>query len=172
MRGRPWLNSSFAPNCHKTTGSEAGALTVAGQRRSFTVFPNILAIAVVSGAAASGCSSDVMESISITSTFIAGKGREVKSRISGCAEEKQTTTGAGSQNGMVTPGRLELPTRSLGNCCSIHLSYGATFRINNLTYTCDLIDHSWSPSGTTAPFHNRQWKLALNEADGCTVSKW
>ena len=33
---------------------------------------------------------------------------------------------------MVTPGRLELPTRSLGNCCSIHLSYGATFIINNL----------------------------------------
>ena len=29
--------------------------------------------------------------------------------------------------GVVTPGRLELPTRSLGNCCSIHLSYGATF---------------------------------------------
>ena len=27
---------------------------------------------------------------------------------------------------MVTPGRLELPTNSLGNCCSIHLSYGAT----------------------------------------------
>lgn len=26
---------------------------------------------------------------------------------------------------MVTPGRFELPTRSLGNCCSIHLSYGA-----------------------------------------------
>src|ERR1700689_2763025 len=26
---------------------------------------------------------------------------------------------------MVTPGRLELPTNSLGNCCSIHLSYGA-----------------------------------------------
>src|ERR1700748_1158671 len=25
----------------------------------------------------------------------------------------------------VTPGRLELPTNSLGNCCSIHLSYGA-----------------------------------------------
>ncbi len=31
--------------------------------------------------------------------------------------------------GMVTPGRLELPTRSLGNCCSIHLSYGATMQI-------------------------------------------
>jgi hypothetical protein len=28
---------------------------------------------------------------------------------------------------VVTPGRLELPTNSLGNCCSIHLSYGATF---------------------------------------------
>ena len=27
---------------------------------------------------------------------------------------------------MVTPGRFELPTFSLGNCCSIHLSYGAT----------------------------------------------
>jgi hypothetical protein len=27
---------------------------------------------------------------------------------------------------LVTPGRFELPTRSLGNCCSIHLSYGAT----------------------------------------------
>ena len=30
------------------------------------------------------------------------------------------------EEGVVTPGRLELPTRSLGNCCSIHLSYGAT----------------------------------------------
>jgi hypothetical protein len=32
---------------------------------------------------------------------------------------------------MVTPGRFELPTNSLGNCCSIHLSYGATL----LSYT-------------------------------------
>ena len=40
---------------------------------------------------------------------------------------------AGSTKGkMVTPGRLELPTRSLGNCCSIHLSYGATC-YNSLT---------------------------------------
>jgi hypothetical protein len=108
-------------------GSKAGALTVAGQWRNFTAFPNILAIAVVSGAAASGCSSDAMESISIASTFIAGKGREVKSRISRCEEGKQAAAGAESQNRMVTPGRLELPTRSLGNCCSIHLSYGATF---------------------------------------------
>jgi hypothetical protein len=30
---------------------------------------------------------------------------------------------------MVTPGRFERPTYSLGNCCSIHLSYGATSRI-------------------------------------------
>ena len=35
---------------------------------------------------------------------------------------------------MVTPGRLELPTRSLGNCCSIHLSYGATFYIIRSSY--------------------------------------
>ena len=33
---------------------------------------------------------------------------------------------------MVTPGRFELPTCGLGNRRSIHLSYGATFRINNL----------------------------------------
>jgi pantetheine-phosphate adenylyltransferase len=32
----------------------------------------------------------------------------------------------------VTPGRFELPTRSLGNCCSIHLSYGATATYFNL----------------------------------------
>jgi hypothetical protein len=30
--------------------------------------------------------------------------------------------------GMEAPGRVELPTRSLGNCCSIHLSYGAIFK--------------------------------------------
>ena len=36
--------------------------------------------------------------------------------------------------GVVTPGRFELPTRSLGNCCSIHLSYGATFRTNGLRH--------------------------------------
>lgn len=27
---------------------------------------------------------------------------------------------------LVDPGRLERPTNSLGNCCSIHLSYGST----------------------------------------------
>jgi len=77
------------PALTDTTDQSAGALTVAGQWRSFTAFPSILAI------------------------------KEAK-------------------KGMVTPGRLELPTRSLGNCCSIHLSYGATFRINMLHDTCDL----------------------------------
>jgi hypothetical protein len=67
---------------HKTTESEAGALTVAGQWRTFTAFPNILAIAVVSCAAASSRCSDVMESTSMTSTLIAGKAREVKGRLS------------------------------------------------------------------------------------------
>ena len=38
-----------------------------------------------------------------------------------------------AQESMVTPGRLELPTRSLGNCCSIHLSYGATVYNQQLT---------------------------------------
>jgi hypothetical protein len=28
---------------------------------------------------------------------------------------------------MVAPGRVELPTFGLGNRCSIHLSYGASF---------------------------------------------
>jgi len=33
------------------TGTEAGALTVAGQWRTFTAFPSILAIAIVSSTA-------------------------------------------------------------------------------------------------------------------------
>ena len=46
---QPWLNSSLTnPN---TTDTEEGALTVAGQWRNFTAFPNILAIAVVNYAA-------------------------------------------------------------------------------------------------------------------------
>jgi hypothetical protein len=40
--------------------------------------------------------------------------------------EKGVVRNCVAQKGVVTPGRLELPTRSLGNCCSIHLSYGAT----------------------------------------------
>ena len=42
---------------------------------------------------------------------------------------------------MVTPGRFELPTRSLGNCCSIHLSYGATFRMNSLQHLENVLPH-------------------------------
>jgi len=49
---QPWLNSSLGyPN---TTGTKEGALTVAGQWRNFTAFPNILAIAVVNYAALEG----------------------------------------------------------------------------------------------------------------------
>ena len=36
---------------------------------------------------------------------------------------------------MVTPGRFELPTRSLGNCCSIHLSYGATLAVTAVLWS-------------------------------------
>ncbi len=61
----PWL-LSFLPVATKTTENEAGALTVAGQWRTFTAFPNILAIAVMSNAAARSCHNDVMESISMT----------------------------------------------------------------------------------------------------------
>ena len=82
------------------TGSERGALTVAGQWRTFTAFPCILAIAVVSGAAASGCGSDVMESTSMASTFIAGKGFEVKSGISSVSRPKMRGKKAGCSRGL------------------------------------------------------------------------
>jgi hypothetical protein len=54
------------PGITKMTVGETGALTVAGQWRTFTAFPNILAIAVVSRAAASNRCSDVMEWTSMT----------------------------------------------------------------------------------------------------------
>ena len=41
----------------------------------------------------------------------------------------------------MTPGRFELPTCGLGNRCSIHLSYGATFIINHLQHTSKLLLH-------------------------------
>ena len=34
---------------------------------------------------------------------------------------------------MVGLGRVELPTRSLGNCCSIHLSYSPATNLESLT---------------------------------------
>jgi hypothetical protein len=51
-------------------GGRKGALTVAGQWRSFTAFPNILAIAVVIGAAPSESGIYGMETTSIPSIFI------------------------------------------------------------------------------------------------------
>jgi hypothetical protein len=54
------------PAATKTTENETGALTVAGQWRIFTAFPNILAIAVMSNAAAWSCRNDAMESVSMT----------------------------------------------------------------------------------------------------------
>jgi hypothetical protein len=60
------------------TAAATGALTVAGQWRTFTAFPSILAITVMSRAVARGRGSDVMESTSMTSTFIDGPAREVK----------------------------------------------------------------------------------------------
>jgi hypothetical protein len=57
------------------TSRWAGALTVAGQWRSFTAFPSILAIAVVSCAAFCEDSRYSMEQISMPSTFIDVKER-------------------------------------------------------------------------------------------------
>jgi hypothetical protein len=67
------------------TSQRTRALTVAGQRRNFTVFPSILAIAVVEYAALSKSSRDGMKQISIPSTFIDEKGCKVKTRKASCA---------------------------------------------------------------------------------------
>src|ERR1035437_4961647 len=71
-----------------------------------------------------------MEQTSIPSTFIDGaawRSQNVRSKEVYRITKKFYR--AAMQEGMVTPGRLELPTRSSGNCCSIHLSYGATTQI-------------------------------------------
>ena len=70
--------AEILPPMTYTTVTGAGALTVAGQWRSFTAFPSILAIMVVKGAAQWLSSRYAMERFSMTSTFIAGLGREVK----------------------------------------------------------------------------------------------
>jgi hypothetical protein len=51
----------------------AGALTVAGQWRSFTAFPSILAIAVVGFTAPERSSSYAREQVSVTPTFYRGR---------------------------------------------------------------------------------------------------
>ena len=70
------------------TGREAVTLTVAGQWRSFTAFPSILAITVVKVAVPQRQDRDVMESISITSIFIAFAAQKVKGHwlFVNCAE--------------------------------------------------------------------------------------
>jgi hypothetical protein len=60
------------------TDRVVGALTVAGQWRSFTAFPSILAIMVVKGAAQWLSSRYAMERFSMTSTFINASCGEVK----------------------------------------------------------------------------------------------
>jgi hypothetical protein len=73
----PGLKTCLVPLPQSMTARKTGALTVAGQWRSFTAFPNILAIAVMSRADARGSGSDGMETTSMTSTFIAGPVSEV-----------------------------------------------------------------------------------------------
>jgi hypothetical protein len=65
---KPWLKACLVPMLDRT-GTEAGALTVAGQWRNFTAFPSILAIAMVSLATAQCSSIYAMEAISMTSTL-------------------------------------------------------------------------------------------------------
>jgi hypothetical protein len=58
--------------------------------------------------------------------------------------------GRACEGRLVTPGRLELPTRSLGNCCSIHLSYGATLRYCRSSFRKLLVDVGSGPGGPGA----------------------
>src|SRR3989442_4113866 len=46
------------------------------------------------------------------------------------------------------PGGVEPPTRSLGNCCSIHLSYGASLDDNKLSHA-SLARSQWAKLKTT-----------------------
>jgi hypothetical protein len=50
--------------------------------------------------------------------------REPSAEILGAPHEGSLSK-VSSREIMEAPGRVELPTNSLGNCCSIHLSYGA-----------------------------------------------
>jgi hypothetical protein len=59
-------NPGWFPALTRVTGRTAGALTVAGQQRSFTVFPNIQAIAVMECAAPLREQPDGMEEISMS----------------------------------------------------------------------------------------------------------
>jgi hypothetical protein len=61
----------------QTTVTESGALTVAGQWRTFTAFPSILARNVVSHTMLQRSRDDI-ERLSMSSTFIATIGSKVK----------------------------------------------------------------------------------------------
>ena len=65
----------------KATVTIPRALTVAGQWRILTAFPSILAIKVVNCTVPSVCSRDVIEQLSMTSTFIAAIGSNVKTGL-------------------------------------------------------------------------------------------
>jgi hypothetical protein len=69
---------SWLPALADTTAIEASALTVAGQWRSFTAFPSILAITVVRYAARYGSSGDGMKQTFMPSIVINVARREVK----------------------------------------------------------------------------------------------
>ncbi len=63
------------------TAIQASALTVAGQWRSFTAFPNILTIAVVWFAARTESSRDDMKQTFMSSMVINATRREVKTTL-------------------------------------------------------------------------------------------
>ena len=65
-------NPGWFPVLAYKTSRGAGALTVAGQWRSFTAFPSILAIAVVGDAARRMSGHYAMEQFSVTSIFYLG----------------------------------------------------------------------------------------------------
>jgi hypothetical protein len=71
------IQAGFLPFAD-TTSIEASALTVAGQWRSFTAFPSILAITVVRYAARYGSSGDGMKQTFMPSMVINVARREVK----------------------------------------------------------------------------------------------
>ncbi len=66
-------HSGWFPALPDTTGQAAEALTVAGQWRSFTAFPSILAIAEIDPLPINAAAKNYMEQFSMSSTFIAAR---------------------------------------------------------------------------------------------------
>ena len=109
-------------------GCGTEALTVAGQWRSFTAFPSILAFAVIIGAAPSEQNLQHGNNFHVINIY-KRNGAQCQNNFGHPDALRPISTILDLGENMVTPGRLELPTRSLGNCCSIHLSYGATLML-------------------------------------------